>query len=383
MKRNLLICLVFFSVNLIYSQQDSTQVNKKKKLSLRDPEDRALDLSAFLLERNGVMPVVIPVTEPAVGYGGGAAILYFHKRKKKYDSYVPPNVSGVVGLATENKTWAAGAFHSHIFGENRVRTLTAVLKGNIRYKYYGDNSVILENNPVGINLDTWLIYQKAQFRIGQTNLYIGASYTYLNSEVSFDTIPNRPIINFIIKRLKSNSTISAIKPAITYDNRNNTFTPTKGIKTEIGFNYSAQWLGSDYNYGTLNTDFFGYLPISPKFNSKYRFQGSFLFGDAPFYAYPFINLRGVPAMRYQNDATLLVETEWSYNLYRRWWLSVFSGTGKAFKDIDDFSSQQWVYNIGTGFRYNIARKLGVDMGADFAWGNGKDFAFYIVFGTSW
>jgi outer membrane translocation and assembly module TamA len=88
-------------------------------------------------------------------------------------------------------------------------------------------------------------------------------------------------------------------------------------------------------------------------------------------------------MRYQNDATLLVETEWAYNLYRRWWLSAFSGTGKAFTDFDDFGSQQWVYNIGTGLRYNLARRLGVDMGADFAWGNGKDFAFYIVFGTSW
>jgi hypothetical protein len=127
MIRNLLVCLVLFSVTLIYSQQDSTQV-KKKKLSLRDPEDGALDLSAFLLEHNGVLPVLIPITEPAVGYGGGAALLYFHKRKKKYDSYVPPNMSGVVGLGTENRTWGAGAFHSHIFGENRVRTVTAVLK---------------------------------------------------------------------------------------------------------------------------------------------------------------------------------------------------------------------------------------------------------------
>ena len=70
-----------------FGQIDSIQ--KKKKLSFKDSEDGAIDLSQFLLEANGVLPVVIPITEPAVGYGGGAALLYFHKRKKKYDSYVP------------------------------------------------------------------------------------------------------------------------------------------------------------------------------------------------------------------------------------------------------------------------------------------------------
>ena len=112
-------------------------------------------------------------------------------------------------------------------------------------------------------------------------------------------------------------------------------------------------------------------------------QGSYLLGDAPFYAYPFINLRGVPAMRYQGDNTLVSETEWTYNVYNRWSVLGFFGGGKAFKDFSDFGSDDWAYTVGTGFRYRIARLLGVDMGADFALGNGEDFAFYIIFGTSW
>jgi len=106
-----------------------------------------------------VLSVIISVTEPAVGYGGGAALLYFHKRKKKYKSYVPNNVSGLIGLATENKTWAAGAFHSHTFGENRVRTTTAVFKLNIRYKYYGNGSALLAKKPIGVNFE----YQEEKF----------------------------------------------------------------------------------------------------------------------------------------------------------------------------------------------------------------------------
>ena len=377
----LVVCFLLVVSLDVNAQQDS--IKTKKKLSFRHPEDGAFDVSSFLLEHNGVLPIIIPITEPAVGYGAGLAVLYFHKRKKIYKTYVAPDVSGLVGLYTSNKTWGAGAFHAHTFGENRVRTLTAVMKPNVKIKYYGNDSPLLANNPIGINLDSWLVYQQAQVRIGNSKFYIGGAYTYFNSEVSFEEVPNSPLLNLILARLNTNSTISAIKPMATYDNRNNTFTPTKGVLSELGYNYSATWLGSDDNFGTLSTNFFGYLPITEKLHSKYRFQGSFLFGDAPFYAYPFVDLRGIAAMRYQNETTLVTETEWAYNVYNRWWVSAFGGTGKAFSDFNEFGSEDWVYNIGTGFRYTLAKDLGVNMGTDFAWGNGKDFAFYIVFGTSW
>lgn len=379
-----LILFVFFllAVSLeVNAQQDS--IKTKKKLSFRHAEDGAFDVSSFLLEHNGVLPVIIPITEPAVGYGGALAVLYFHKRKKKYNTYVAPDVSGLVGLYTSNKTWGAGAFHAHTFGENRVRTLTAVMKPNIKYKYYGNDSQLLANNPIGINLDSWLVFQQALARIGNSNFYLGGAYTYFKSEVSFEEIPDRPLLNLILSRLNTNSTISQLKPMAIYDNRNNLFTPTKGIYSELGYNYSATWLGSDDDFGTLSTNFFGYLPITEKLRSKYRFQGSFLFGDAPFYAYPFVDLRGIAAMRYQNETTLVAETEWAYNVYKRWWVSAFGGTGKAFSNFNEFGSEDWIYNIGTGFRYTLAKDLGLDMGTDFAWGNAKDFAFYIVFGTSW
>ncbi|ULQ51159.1 BamA/TamA family outer membrane protein [Flavihumibacter fluvii] len=367
--------------NLIYAQSDSTKA--KAKISFKDQEDGALDLSQFLLDHNGVLPVIAPITEPAVGYGGGGAILYFHKRKKQYKSYVPPDVSGLLGLYTQNKTWGAGAFHAHIFGENRVRTFTVLFKPDIRYKYYGNNSAILEKNPIGINLDSWAFMQKAEVRLGRSKFYAGATYTYFTTDVTFDTLPNKPLINEIIKRLNINSTISAIKPTITYDSRNNAFTPTKGIKSEISANISAKWLGSSDNFSTLNTDFFSYLPVSAKVNSAWRFQGSYLLGDAPFFAYPFISLRGIPAMRYQGDNTMVAESEWSYNVYKRWSLIGFGGGGTAFSGFKDSDKSEWAYTFGTGFRYKIARLLGVNMGTDFAWGNGKDFAFYVVFGSSW
>ncbi|MBU1009992.1 MAG: BamA/TamA family outer membrane protein [Bacteroidetes bacterium] len=385
--KNTLLVILFFYAFGIYSaraQNDTSQVKKeKKKISFRHPDDNAFDMSSFLLEHKGLLPIPILITEPAVGYGGGAALIYFHNRKKQYNSYVPPDITGGVGLITENGTWAAGAFHAHTFGENRVRTLTALIKPSVKINYYGNNSELLSKNPITINLNSWLVFQQAQVRLAKSNFYLGASYSYFQSDITLDTLPGRPLINLLIKQLNVNSVISTIKPMVVYDNRDNVFTPTKGINAEVSCNYSAQWLGSSDDYGVINTKFLGYVPVVSRLFSSYRFQGSYLLGDAPFYAYPFVSLRGIPAMRYQSNNTLVAETEWRYNIYKRYSILAFTGLGKAFQSTSNFNDIDWAYNVGTGFRYEIAKTLGTHMGVDFAWGNAKDFAFYIVFGTSW
>ncbi len=45
---------------------------------MRDPNDGQLDMSDTLLWHKGVLPVPAIITEPAIGYGFGLALLYFH-----------------------------------------------------------------------------------------------------------------------------------------------------------------------------------------------------------------------------------------------------------------------------------------------------------------
>ena len=99
-----ILVLLFFTTRIsIYSQE--TKVEKKQKISFRDSLDGAVDLSEFLINPKRFMPVPIIITEPAIGYGGGVVALFFHPQKKKYNVKVPPNISGLVGLGTTNKTW--------------------------------------------------------------------------------------------------------------------------------------------------------------------------------------------------------------------------------------------------------------------------------------
>jgi hypothetical protein len=87
-------------------------------------------------------------------------------------------------------------------------------------------------------------------------------------------------------------------------------------------------------------------------------------------------------MKYQNTNTMLLEAEVNWNVYKRWYVSGFTGIGNAFSSFDDLNNGKSVATLGTGFRYLLARKLGMNMGADFAVSPG-DFAFYIVLGSAW
>ena len=113
-----------------------------------------------------------------------------------------------------------------------------------------------------------------------------------------------------------------------------------------------------------------------------RLESSFVTGDPPFYAKPFVYLRGVPALRYQGDLIVLVETEQLLNITPRWGILGFTGIGRAYNSIEKLNSDEVVWNAGGGFRYTIARALGLKMGADIARGP-EDWAFYITLGTAW
>lgn len=393
-----LLYMIFFVLFILSNQlvvgQDSKEKKKeksekegkdkeKKKLTLKDPEDGAIDISSFLDEPEGFMPIPIIVTEPAVGYGGGLAVVFFHPQKKKYNVDVPPNISGVAGLGTQNKTWLVALFHMHIWGPDKVRSTTAVAKPVIHIKYYGNNNDYLSQNPVNLELNAWVAFERVMVRIAKTDLFLGGSYVFFTTKNTLDTLADKPLINKILSKLDGRSTISMLVPQANWDSRDNIFTPLKGLNTGVEFTYSATWLGSDNNFYKLNPYFLAYQPISKKVFSAWRFDASFMFGDAPLYALPYIQLRGVPAMRYQSDNTMLVETEWRFVAYKRWSVDVFTGTGKAFTAFNQFGDATWVYNYGFGIRYELARTYGMHVGIDFAWSNNREFAFYIIVGTAW
>jgi len=84
-----------------------------------DPEDGMLDMSDYLASARGFLPVPIIITEPAVGYGLGVAVAYFHAPKEldpeQHPHRGPPSISVGFAAKTENGTYLYGGAHSGVW----------------------------------------------------------------------------------------------------------------------------------------------------------------------------------------------------------------------------------------------------------------------------
>ena len=359
-----------------------------------DPHDDKFDASNWILNKKGFLPVPIIITEPAVGYGAGAALLFFHPKKnepyqeqveqnsqeasEKNKPSLPPSISGVVGLGTENGTWAAGGFHFGTWKQDRLRYTGGVIYPSVNLTFYGrGNSPILENG-LDYSLEGWFLLQELIFRLHNSNFFLGPKLIYYNidSKFEFNKLPIDPW------QLNIKSYGLGLKAV--YDSRDNIFTPNTGINADISalFYTVENDLTGSKDYQMIDGTSRIYWQIFQDIILGWRVHGGFSSGNAPFYTLPYIDLRGIPAMRYQGENALSTDIETRWNMNERWSLLFFGGVGRTADSLGDFSDSKDRWAGGTGFRYLIARALGLYSGIDFAWGP-EDFVFYFQTGSAW
>jgi hypothetical protein len=347
-----------------------------------DPDDGQFDMSEWLLDRRGFLPVPIIITEPAVGYGGGVAALFFREsireaseKGKDAGRYSPPDIYALGGALTENGTWLGFAGGMVQFANDQYRWRGRIARMSVNLDFYGPGGRL---GPVGYNLDGWGSVQHGMMRLGQSDVWLVARWNYadLKNRFDFENLVGQfgPIVR--------TSRASSLGISLEVDTRDNFFTPSSGWTGSLEANFADPDLGSDTRFQTYRGYAFGYWPIGKSIVLGGRIDGRAAEGDVPFYILPFVDLRGVPAARLQDRRTGVIETEVRWNVTPRWAAIGFLGAGRAWGTFSDFSDGAGTVAKGFGFRYLIARRLGIYAGLDFAWST-QDRAFYIQVGNAW
>ncbi len=367
----IILALSFTNLSGLLSQNDT-------KL-FKDSLDGAFDISKWLFELHGFVPIISPITEPALGYGAAVTGVYFiPKKKTAKNEFRMPDIVGVGGGYTQNGTWYAGAGYAGFWRDDHIRYRGIFGYGNINLKYYGSGNSWLSKNPAKFNMESFFFLQQALFRIKESPFMLGGNYFFGKTKVTlFEDIdiPGVDPLDFDL----INSGISAIGE---YETFNNVLSPTKGIRLNLQYTQALELFGSDRKNSRLSFFTLYYLPVNDRWVSGFRIESMLASENTPFYLMPFVKLRGVPALRYQGEISMLAETEQFFNIYKRWSVVGFGGIGTTIPSIDDMNFGTTIWNAGAGFRYKIARLLGLQMGLDVARGP-EDMAFYIVFGNAW
>jgi hypothetical protein len=361
---------------------EAAQQGDKRQGSARffDPNDGQFDLSYFLENPRGFLPIPIVITEPAVGYGGGAAGMFLRPRTEAgEEGWSFPDISAVGGFATKNGTWGAFAGDATRWLEGRLRTLVGAGTGQVNLDFYvlGFDPSSLDQKvryslqfTGGVAQVNWQLAPKSPWAIG-------VRYAYANVE---PRLRDEPIFPGLADRVRVK--VSAPTAILEFDSRDNVFTPTRGIYAETSWLASREALGASVDFERFQQIAMGWHPLPNDVTLGARVNYAWSSDGTPFFLRPFVQLRGVPAMRYQGDQAASVEVEARWQLFDRWSVVGFGGYGWARSSQGNFTATRNVGSGGAGFRYELARKFGLHAGIDVAHSPGTT-ALYFIVGNAW
>lgn len=339
------------------------------------------------------LPIPIFITEPAIGYGLGAALTYFHgsggggsaasgvgpamtigstdtnHRHQK----PPPDVTGVAAGYTDKGSWFVGIGHSGSWAKDTIRYKGAIAYADLDAEFW------FFDTPLDVDIAGAIVYQDLLFRIGGSDLFLGGMLTYLNTEASPASS------DAALPAGISEATVQdfGLGAELLYDTRDYTMTPNRGLYAELQVEKFFEGSLGDYDYWSSGLDMRSFHQLAHKrLVLGVRLKLDDVSGDPPFWAYPYITLRGVPALRYQNQRAGEIATELRWDILDRWAVDFFAGVGGTRGDVPLFEEESGVVAGGIGGRYLYRPQDNLWVGIDLARGAGQ-WTFYVEVGQAW
>ena len=337
------------------------------------------------------LPIPIFITEPAIGLGGGVALSYFHKRNGDAGSEssvpramtagtagattrnrkAPPTVSAVFGAYTDSGSWGGGVAHSTSWQRDRIRYSGALAYMDIYSTFYRYDI------PFDFDIKGGILFQNLKFRLGESDFFLGGKLSALASTAKIEVGMDLPL-----EIGEGEWTDIGLAAQALYDARDNTMTPNQGMLIELAAWRHDENLGGDFDYWRLDFKINSFHRLSNRFVLGWRVAAEAVDGKPPFWSYPWITLRGVPAMRYQNERVGVLEIEGRYNFADRWGVVGFAGRGKTQGDNPAFETEDRIFAGGIGGRFLFLPDEYLWVGIDIARGPENTY-WYIQVGQAW
>ena len=330
-----------------------------------------------MMQDRRFVPVPIPISNPTLGTGLAAALLYLWPQKED-DTISPTSISGVGGLYTSTNSWAAALFHQGYYARDRFRLQGVLGYADLNLKFYGiGNDSIFRDNPLEYGAKGTIFNPQARFQLPfiSKDLYLGLQLYYLDVEVAFELSEILPILPNIAIGQKT----VGLGPILTYDSRDNTKWPSTGNWLDLAVLDFGDYVGGDFDYLQYKLKWEQNFTVTDSMVLQYRFDGQLIDGRAPFYQLSNINLRGIPWGVYADDVAVTLQGQARWEIFKRWSMLFFGGGGRVAEDVSDLGGSPTEFAGGTGFRYMIAPKTKLTIGADLAFSNGRA-EFYIQLG---
>ena len=367
-----LCCLIFTSAG-VKAQTDSLKTLPVEKLPL--PIKSPANIRHVL-----VLPIIARSIETGWSFGLASAAT-FHLKSR--DTTTRTSNAQALALYTTRKQLVVALNGSIYFPGERFIINEQFSYSSFPDNFWGLGKRAADSSKESYKYKQYYIYLHPQVLVSR-NLFLGMVYEYQRVfEVEYargQLFDKENVMG------RHGYHISGMGLSVTYDTRNNAFSPDRGVMLQFYFDHFAPAFGSDYQYTNFVLD-------ARRFIKVYRGQvlalqafGSFNTGPTPLRSLAFIggasNLRGYYAGRFRDKNAAIVQAEYRVPLFWRIGAAGFAGMGNVGPELKDIDFQCLKYSYGGGLRVALNKKEKLNLRLDYGFAKGNSAGFYLQIGEA-
>ena len=315
--------------------------------------------------------LVVPfiVRSPETSWGFGSAAAYFFKTKKNDDSIRTSDVN-LVGLYTL-RNQAVVVLGSTVFFPKEK----SIFRFQSSYSYYPDYFWGLGNDSPTDAKEEYTLKQfffnpQMLFRV-YDQFYLGFTFELQDvNDFSYDEVGSLFDLQSIIGR-KGGFT-SGAGVLVTWDTRNNSYSPGKGSFAELNVTRFSDFLGSDFEFTSYLVDVRKFFPLG-----RNRVLGAQAYsrineGDIPVRYLAMLGgnemMRGYYKGRYADQSMVAFQAEIRQHLFWRLGAVAFGSIGQVSGKVRNFSIGDFHVAGGGGLRLRLHEKEKLNLRVDVGFG---------------
>ncbi len=320
----------------------------------------------------------IPSRSPELGWGLAIAGGYFLDLDKENPD-TPESTIGVVGAATENRSWAAGLGGKFNLKDDNVRLRAAAGYLDINYRFYGiGNGAGDEGRSVDISQQAPLLFLSGSYQVLK-NTYLGLGFMAGRVETAPDS--DEPPPEGSPETLNLDLNVSALEIPFQYDSRDDELFPRQGWFMDGRALIHREAFGTDFDAESVSVAVNHYRPMRNRDVLAFRAYTRWTGGDVPFFLLSSFggrtDLRGYERGRYRDNVMYAVQSEYRWQPLDRWIFTGFAGVGEVAEDYGSFLDN-FLPAAGLGTRFVLSPKHKLNLSLDVAVGkHGAEFYFAI------
>jgi len=179
--------------------------------------------------------------------------------------------------------------------------------------------------------------------------------------------------------------VSGLGFSITYDTRNNAFSPDKGTMLQFYFDHFMPLLGSDYRYTNYVLDLRRFIRVYKDQVLALQAYGFFNGGAVPLRSLAYLgganSMRGYYAGRYRDKNEGVLQAEYRVPLFWRFGAVGFAGLGNVGPELQNVNFNDVKLSYGGGLRVALNKSEKLNLRLDYGLGKHSQ-GFYLQLGEA-